>query len=357
MATHIRTAALALGLGVLGVQTASAAVVTVTDCTQPPVTTQVDSTRIEIGSDDLVLHCALVPLPGTDHIRIEAHDVLIEAPGSVSAGGNFKTEIDATGSITLRQTNVESTNNNATLNLYAVGDIVIEQSTVTNGNPSSGGDALRIECTGTAPKCTLTVTDSTLKSRKMYIRTVGDQNYVQAKIITNSPTDLVRMESTMGSILLGGASQGPGGDCCGFGGGGGTSIVSGNEGNLIMAAFGRIDLSGANILIAENICGAAGLTSAQVPDYDTCGTPCAGGSASAVPADIDVTDASVRNDFAKKGNIKFCADETREDVTIQGAILIDDDTSATNDLSTLNGCDTLPRSGCPNVVGTANTDS
>lgn len=357
MAIPLRTAALALGLGILTLQTASAAVVTVTDCTAPPVEVLVGKTQISIGSDDLVLHCALVPLPGTDHILIEAHDVLIEAPGSVSAPGNAKTEIDATGTITLRQTNVESTNNNASLNLYAAGNVLIQDSTVTNGNPTSGGDALRIACTQTSPKCTLTVTDSTLKSRKMYLRTVGDQVYVKAKIITNSPTDLVRMETTMGSILLGGAVQDGGGDCCGFGGGGGTSIVSGNEGNLFMAAFGRIDLSGANILVAENICGVSGLTSAQVPDYDVCGTPCAGGSASAVPADIDITDGSVRNDFAKKGNIRFCADETRADVVIEGAVLIDDDTSAVNDLSTLNGCDTLPRSGCPNVAGTADTDS
>ena len=189
------------------------------------------------------------------------------------------------------------------------------------------------------------------------MQSVGDQVFVKAKILTNSPTDLVRLESSMGSILLGGTSQGGSGDCCGFGGGDGTSVVSGNEGNLYMAAFGRIDLSGANILVAENICGAFGVPSNQVFGYDVCGTSCAGGSAASVPADIDLTDASVRNDFAKKGSIRFCADETRADVTIQGAVLIDDDTSAVNDLSLLNGCDTLPRSSCPHVVGVADTDS
>jgi hypothetical protein len=180
---------------------------------------------------------------------------------------------------------------------------------------------------------------------------------VKAKLITNSPRDYVKLESMMGNVLLGSAAQAGGGDCCGFGGGGGNSIVSGNEGNLYLTAFGRIDLSGANVLVAENICGASGVPADQVFDYDVCGKACVGGAAASVPADIDLTDASVRNDFAKNGSVRFCADETRADVTIQGAVLIDDDTSAVNDLSTLNGCDTLPRSGCPHVPGTADLDS
>jgi len=340
----------------LGVGPARSAVVTVSDCaTDPHIVVNLGASRtaIDVTPDDLVLACALAPGAGTDHIEITAHDVTIQGPGgSVSAFGNAATKVTATGTFTATSTFLESTNSNGDLNIESAGNMVFDVTTLTVGDVSSGGDSLNVKCTNASPKCTITVTDSQFKSRHITVEAQGDIGFAKTKLITNSPLDLIQITSFQGNVNLGSGIPGFG-DCCGFGGGG-NSVITGNEGNLYIRAFGLVDLSTANILVAENICVRSG-----VSNFNTeapC-EPCSGGSAASVPADIDATDASIRNDFGKRGEIKLCADETRKTVTVGGAVLIDDNTSAVEDISELNGCETLPRSGCPNVSGVPDTDS
>lgn len=363
-AMHPRFVLVALAVALAS--TARAAVVTMTDCVGDPhivVQPGTQSTRIEIDPDDLVLHCALTPLPGSDHIVISAHDVTIEPPGSMSQDDNTKLQVTASGAILVKGTFVDAVNPNARLELDAVGDMTFENASLTVGGDSSGGDLLILNCTGTTPKCLITATDSTFKSRHMKIEGQGDVTFTRTKLITNSPNDYIEIRSDMANVLLGTSTGGggPGLDCCGFGGGGdGNDVVTGKEGNLYILAFGRIDLSGANVLVSEFICGRSGVPDpANTNILNACSmadAPCTGGAAAPIPAGIDLTDASIRNDIGKPGDISFCADESRGTIGIGGATLIDDNTSAVEDYSDLNGCSAPPRSGCPNVSGTAATD-
>jgi hypothetical protein len=352
----MRTIAAAVLL--LAAVAARAAVVEVTDCANDShLTTTSAETRLQVGADDLVLHCPLVPLPGTDHLLVSGHDVTVEGPGSMSAPGNAKSSIEATGAVTVQSTSLESSNNNGRFDILAAGDILIDDSHVTVGGPSSGGDLLLIECTSTSPACTVTISVSELKSRHLTVNGVGDVTVSNSKLVTNSPTDFIRITSTMGDVDLGDGGGGNQGDCCGMGGGGGNDIVSGSEGNLFILAFGRVDLSGANVLVAENICGRAGVS--DFNNTDACSATCSGGVAAGVAADVDLTNASIRNDIGKNGHIRFCADETRTLLDIDGAVLIQEDTSQVNAVSRLNECEVVPRTDppCTNVVGTPTTDS
>ena len=340
----------------LAVGAAHAAVVTVSDCTTDPhVVANLGASRtdIDVGTNDLVLACALVPLPGTDHIAITGHDLTIQGPtGSVSAFGSAPTKFTATGTFTATNTFVESTNVNGDLDIESAGNMVFNKTTLTVGDVSSGGDSLKVTCTNSSPECTITVTDSQFKGRQITVKGQGDVSFVKTKLITNSPIDLITIVSVGGNVNLGAGIPGFG-DCCGFGGGG-NSVISGSEGNLSIMAFGQVNLSTVNILVAENICVRSGVS--NVATQGAC-DPCSGGSAASPPADIDATGASIRNDFGKRGEIELCADEARTTIAVGGAVLIDDNTGPVEDVAELNGCETLPRSGCPNVSGVPDTDS
>src|SRR5262245_44095136 len=76
----MRSAALVLGaLGAL-LSPVSAAVVTVTDCAAPPVVAHGRTTSIDVGTDDVVLRCALVPLPGTGRLTMRANRITVAGP-------------------------------------------------------------------------------------------------------------------------------------------------------------------------------------------------------------------------------------------------------------------------------------
>jgi len=355
-------AAVVLGFALVAASAAEAAVITVTDCVNDPHIVAVVGTHVttlDVGSDDLVLHCALTPLAQTDHFDVSGHDVTIEKPGSASAGSISTNSVTATGTLTVSESTVSSTDTNGRLLLQAAGDVSFVDSTIEVGDATHDGDLLTVTCTGTSPKCTITGTGSTLKSRHIEIEAQGDVVFSASSLLTNSPIDTITIRSDMGNVILGVNSHGGGNtDCCSVNArNDGDSVVSGNEGNLYILAFGRIDLSGSNIVVAEDICGRSGVD--DVPALsrsDACG-PCPGAGAMAtVPADIDLSTASIRNDIGKPGDIVFCADETRATIDIDQSLLIDDDVNGP-DLSELNGCATKPRSGCPNVTGTPNVDS
>jgi len=324
---------------------AAAALVTITDCAADPhiaVNLGDNSTRIEIPGDDLVLACTLAPFPGTDRVVIIARNVTVQGPaGALSATADAKAiDITASGTFTAVDTAITSSGNNSDLEIQAAGSMLFERSTVDVGG-STSGDTLRITCTGASPDCTLTAHETTFESRLTYLTAVGDITFTAVRLLSHSPRDYIRVVSTHGNVIAG--SRGTSGlACCGGGKREPNVAVSGNEGNLLISAFGSIDVSGANILVAEFITFTSGV----------------GAGAATVPATIDVTDASVRNDFAKDGEIVMTADEGLATITITNAILVDDDPSAgVHDVAELNGCEQLPRSTCPNVVGTPTIDN
>jgi hypothetical protein len=355
-------ALLLVGLLVLGLgRSAAAAVVTVTDCVNDPhLSTVSSSTHLDVGSDDLVLACALAPLPGTDHVAIDGHDITIQGPaGSVTGDSTQANHITATGKFTATNTSIDNTDGNGGIDIESVGDLMVTDSNFTTGNVQSGGDLMLLSCSGTSPKCLVTISDSNLTGRHIRVEGVGDVTLSKTKVVTQSPTDLIRITSFMGNVNIGNGGSGSG-DCCGMGGGGGNTFVGGNESNFYVRAFGKIDAQGANVLVAELICLRSGVSNFGAEGAcDACDKNAPSSSPASVPATIDVTDASLRNDFAKPGEIEICADETRSTITLTGATLIDDNTSQVNDVSELNGCEQVPRTSppCVNLIGTPATDS
>ncbi len=327
----------------------SGAVVTITDCTNDThITTTSSATRIEIGGDDLVLRCALTPLPGTDAVRIAAHDVTIDGPdGSIRADGTGGAiNIQASGMFSANDTELVASNNNGNLDIEAVGDMSFDAASLTVGLPGDG-DRLRVECTGEVPKCRIQASDATWKARKMFVTGVGDIELSSMALVTNSPIDKITITSTMGNVDLAGTgceSSPVCGNQCDPGGGGGScgvNISMGVEGDLEISAFGFVDLKFATVLVAQNI-------------HITSGV---GAGPASVPAQIETNSATLRNDFGKKGEIVLLADETLETIDISNAILVDDDPSpSTPDVAELNGCEVTPRTPCPNVVGTPALD-
>jgi hypothetical protein len=343
----MRTSITAL-LVVLLAAPAGAAVVTVTDCvTDPHVVANVPSTttRIDVGTDDLVLACGLAPLPGTDSIAIVAHDVTIQGPiGGITASGiGVAVQITASGGFTALSTSIESTATNGSMQITSAGDMRFQSSTVDVGG-STGGDDLRIECTNTAPACKIVAIDSTFESRLTFITAVGDIGFGRVHLVSHSPRDYIRVTSSHGNVDFSGEAAGLAVCCASGDPNGGNTVVTGNEGNLAVTAYGFVNMAFSNVLVAEFIT----ITSGSAPGL------------APVPAGVDLTGASIRNDFAKEGDIVVLADEAQATINISGAVLVDDNpTNSVQDVSELNGCTVVPRTSAPcvNIVGTPDLDN
>ncbi len=245
------------------------AVVVLTDCAGDPhlvANPGTDTTHLDVGAEDLVVRCPLQPLPGTSRIVIRAHDVTVEGPaGSISASGKTKAvDIRATGTFTALDTVIESTNGNAEMDVIAVGDMLFRGTQVFVGTPDAGGDLLTIECTG--PGCMIEAAAGTLfTSRLMKILAVGDILMQTTTIRTHGPRDFITIRSSAGNVCL----------ICD------VIVCSGPEGDLVIDAWGRVDLPFADIQVAQHIRIAAGVGPGPAP----------------VLADIDATGATIRNDF------------------------------------------------------------
>jgi hypothetical protein len=106
------------------------------------------------------------------------------------------------------------------------------------------------------------------------------------------------------------------GSCC-------NTITGGVESTLFIRALDDIDLNHDHYLIAEGI------------------TITGGGN-------VNLTNAELRNDFGKCGEITVTAGGQ---INIQGATLVDDDCRNIPDVSTLNGREEVPHTGFADVVG------
>lgn len=323
-ATMIRRTLLALALVIAGVSSSHAAVVTITDCTNDPhiqVSLGNDQTKIDVGADDLVLNCALSPLSGTHRIQLTARNMTIKGD-VIASGATSPIRIDASGTFTATGVTIHSSNNNGDMDITAAGDMTFTDSTVIVGTDlTNGGDTLNITCTNAAPDCTINATNSTFKSGNLFITSVGDILMRTTHIITVSPRDDSRIESTHGNVCL------PCDD----------DISGGNESNLRILAYGFVDVPAIKILIAENITITSGV----------------GNGAASVDAHIDLTGATINNNFGKTGSITITADEGHGQVTILDAIIIQEGPG----VATINGRSTLPHQGFNNIVGVPQIDS
>lgn len=102
-----------------------------------------------------------------------------------------------------------------------------------------------------------------------------------------------------------------------------NTVKGGVESSVFMSAVGDVDVTGDHYLVGEDI------------------TITAGGN-------VDLTHATLRNDFGKCGEIVVTAGSQ---ITIQGTTLVDDDCRGQPDVSSLNGREETPHTGFNDVVG------
>jgi hypothetical protein len=311
-------AALVVSLVLGCVASARAAVVTVTDCTAPPVEAHGGTTRIEIGADDLVLACALQPLPGTAKVRIRANRVTIQGPtGGISAPGKGNAvDVRAAADIVVQSAALEAGNGNGAIRLRAITGLDVENAVLTTGGADKGGRQIQLQCTG--DDCPLVLEKSNLVGRNIKVRVKGPITSILNTVVTRGPRDLIDVRTANGSALL----------CC-------DTWDGKQEAVARVQAAGDVDLQQSSIVVGEDI-------------WVTSGTSGAG--------DTNLFQARLDNDFGKKGEITVSAAKGAGQVNIDQATLVDDDVRKPDDVSKINGRETLPHQGFVNIVGTPDVD-
>ena len=126
----------------LSSRSAAAAVVTITDClADPHLDTFSSTTRIDVGADDLVIQCALVPVGNTEHITLLANRITVQGPsGTIAAPGKSPSiRMKAKADIVLTNTTLESTNGRGGFSLQAITGITAINSVLSISDPPNFG--------------------------------------------------------------------------------------------------------------------------------------------------------------------------------------------------------------------------
>jgi hypothetical protein len=315
----MRSAALLLGALTALAGPASAAVINVTDCTAPPVVARGRTTTVDVGTNDVVLRCALIPLPGTARITMRANRITVAGPaGTINTPSDkLAIRLKADADITLDSTSVEASGN-ASIRFLARTGIDIRTTLVTTGDTTRTGRAIRFQCLGTG--CPMFVSRSNVVSNLIKVVIDGPVTTVNSTFLTRGGRALLTLRSRASEADL----------CC-------STFQGTNEGNVYINAFSKVDLTGSQVLTGENIRVNSGL----------------GGSG---PSEL--LGATLNNDFGKEGQIDVSAAGGSSQIDIDGATLIDDDFPRhTSDVSRLNGRELLPHEGFNNTVGTPLTDN
>jgi len=377
----------------------AAATVTITDCnTDPHCVARGKKTVIAALNDTIVIADAIAPLTGTETIQIKAHAIAVDgsAGGSITATGKGRSIVLDAASI-LVTGGLHSLNNNGKVYLRGVDTVQTQSPAVID---ASDGQA-RFVCTGLA--CTIAITGAHIHANFLFVDALGDVIWNLNIVDLQGPRDQAAITSEGGSIKKTGAIQvalaggrlaaepaknkvdavsealsfcegcsttptptptphsrtatptrsrtptptaplqtaslplgtpsptrtDPNaptptptpGACC-------NTITGSSESNVTLTALNDIDASNDHYLVAENI------------------TLSAGGT-------IDLTNAELRNDFGKCGEIVVTAGGQ---VNIQGATLVDDDCRNQPDVSSVNGREEVPHTGFNDVVGTTAVD-
>jgi hypothetical protein len=321
----MRIVAMALGASILCTAArAPATEITVTDCTLAPVLVLGGSTRIDVGANDLVLACPLRPLSGTRKIKLRANTITIRGPdGGISSDSKgIAIDLRADDMIVIKAAALEASDGNGGMQLVSRNGFDIENAVLATGAGTLAGRRTTIRCT--APDCPLTMLKSNLLGHYIRIKTLGKIVAVNNTIVTRGSRDLIDIRSLESDADL----------CC-------TKVDGRTEGNFVVQAFCQVNLTRSEVHVGEGI-----LVTSGIGDGGCVG-----------PTSTLLTGTTLDNDFGKLGEIVVTADHDDATIDIDQATLIDDDVRHPGDVSTLNGCATLPRSGCPNVTGTAATDS
>lgn len=280
--------ALALASSIALAASAAAAVTTVTDCTAAPVSLFNGKTVIDLPGGDVVLRCALQPLPGTDGLAIAAASILVDGPlgGSVAASGStLALSLEAEHGIEIRDAHVSADNNNGHATITAVGSVL-----VTAGSEIAAGDKLTIECTG--PACPIQISGTNFAAHELRILAEGTVTIgASSNLTTHGPTDLLKISSADGDVLLASViTPAPASSTeatlqarallearafchCNDVSHDPNTLTTGVEGNLLIEApNGRVDLTGVHAHAGEDIditaLTDAGMTAAAI---DNCG--------------------------------------------------------------------------------------
>ncbi|MBI3767513.1 MAG: hypothetical protein HY271_03340 [Deltaproteobacteria bacterium] len=371
----------------------AAATVTVTNCASDVhCVAQGKKTVIVAPDDTVVVAGPLVPLSGTTTIQIFAKAIAINGAsgGQISVAGKGRSIILDAASV-LVTGSLHSANPNGKI-LVRGTDMVQFQGPL---DVDSAGD-VRVVCSGIG--CTLSIVGVHFQANYINIDALGDIVWDLNNLEMHGPRDLVRITAEGGSIRKSGvimvalargrlAAQAEGNkvdavsEAVGFcetcqqptptptptvagktatpplqtaslplGTPTGTATVptptltpgaptptptaccntekSNVEGRLFVHAAGDADLTGDHYLVAEDISIAAG-------------------------GNVNLTNAELRNDFGKCGEITVSAGGQ---INIEGATLVDDDCRGKPDVSELNGREEVPRTGFNAVVGSPAVD-
>jgi hypothetical protein len=183
---------------------------TITNCMGAPVTTVNGKTVINLPGQDVIIRCALMALPGTDRVEVNAGSITIDGPngGSVTATGKgLAINLQATGAITIKDANVTAANGNGDAVVQAGGNIQ-----VTGGHLQAGA-GFRVECTGAA--CTVNLNGVHAEANQLKIIGVGTVTITPGSVLkSHGPRDLIFIKSLTGDVLLGGGSLDPSQLCC-----------------------------------------------------------------------------------------------------------------------------------------------
>ena len=394
----VLTAALVLVL----VPALSGATVTITDCaTDAHCVASGKKTLIDVPDDTVVIAGAIVPLAGTTNVLVRAKSIAVDGAsgGQISATGKGQAILLDAASVLVTGA-LRSTNANGKILVRGI-DMVQIQGPV---DIDSGGEA-RVVCTGLG--CPLTLTGVHFRANHVVIDAQGDIIWDANNVDTFGPRDLIEIEAQNGSIRKSGAitvalARGrlaarlsadtidavseavefcetcqqvqtptptatphvatatptvvqtaslplgtpsptdPGKTATPTAPGqtptpGPTSTPGCRECNtangqvestMFIRAAGDIDLTGDIYGIAEGITIAAG-------------------------GNVNLTNATLRNDFGKCGEIEVTAGGQ---VNIQQATLVDDNCREKPDVSELNGREELPHTGFNDVVGFPTVD-
>jgi len=303
---------------VAGPLSGTAAAVTVTDCTAAgPAVAKGKTTVLDVRPDDLVLQCALTPLPGTERIQVRANSITIDGPaGSIASPFKGRSiDVRADADIVVTNSVLDAANGNARLRLRSETGINVTGSILTAGDITRPGRELRVECRDTG--CPINLASSTLLAARVRVFAQGDITGDATIVQTASPRDRITVRSFGGSVVF-----------CN------VDLLGDVEGHMLVQAAIDVDLTGSELSIGRNITVIAGT------------------------GNVLLTGATLRNDFGKRGEIVVEANGGAGQVEIGNATLIDDDKSASdNDVSEINGREETPHEGNNNTVGTPNLDT
>ena len=280
------------------------------------------TTLINLPAKDIVLSCALVELPGTSGIRINAHSIKVDGPGGGSITANGKSGIqlnagaspapcDLSATIDVESASIQAGNINGGLKVTACGNVVLNGASIrASAILSASSTAGKICSKGSAVggnQVLLTASGPAASG-------AGDVALSGTAIQTVGSRQAIRLVSTNGSVLAGAPVGCPP-----------NGFQTGNDGDMTVTASATADFTRACIQIGQNI------------------TVVAAGAGKSCSTDviIGLEDSVVRNDFGKAGVIAMTACGGAGLISIADAILVDSGSSGGGDdpnaVASLNG--------------------